>query len=201
MLMTLMKQKVAPTRSLLLAGLLLVFCLLFGPQPAESRGSPNNPQLATLLDKLALAESPETADRLTRAIWQIWTNDTPNPAFRMMMEQGMSMMSNGQLDMADKIFTSLIRLDPDYTEAWNKRATTRYMLGWLEGSERDIAEVLEREPRHFGALSGLAIIRLQQGELEEALQTFLLIRQIHPFSKDAEIHIPQLQKALRGKAV
>jgi tetratricopeptide (TPR) repeat protein len=83
-------------------------------------------------------------------------------------------------------------------EAWNKRATVRYMRSNLAGSEEDIAEVLAREPRHFGALSGLAMIRLQRGQIMEALQIYRHILTINPFSPDALRLIPEIELQLRG---
>ena len=59
---------------------------------------------------------------------------------------------------ADLILTDIITADPDYTEAWNKRATIRFLAGDFVGSEADIYETLQREPRPFGAISGLGLI-------------------------------------------
>ena len=50
------------------------------------------------------------------------------------MSEGLVAMSEGNLDRAENIFTKLIELNPSFTEAWNKRATLRFMLWDFEGS-------------------------------------------------------------------
>jgi cytochrome c-type biogenesis protein CcmH/NrfG len=69
------------------------------------------------------------------------------------------------------------------------------------GSANDIAEVLAIEPKHFGALSGLAMIRLHQGEYSTALSIYEKVLEIHPFSPDAIAYIPTLQDMLKGMAL
>ena len=61
-----------------------------------------------------------------------------------------------------------------------------------------IAEVLKREPRHFGALSGLAMIKIKRGDLRTALTLYENILLIHPHNRDALKLIPELRKTLQG---
>ncbi|MEC8122164.1 MAG: hypothetical protein VX113_09625, partial [Pseudomonadota bacterium] len=73
---------------------------------------------------------------------------------------------------AERIFTEIISAHPTHAEAWNKRATVRFMRGDDKGSRSDIARVIDLEPRHFGALSGLGMINMLSGDLPAALQAF-----------------------------
>jgi len=59
-------------------------------------------------------------------------------------------------DLAIRMLSSIIEIKPDFTEAWNRRATIYFLKKDYTNSMADIAKVLAREPRHFGALSGLA---------------------------------------------
>ena len=68
------------------------------------------------------------------------------------------------------------------------------MLGDFNGSQDDINEVLEREPRHFGALSGLGLINMQRGDLSNAIRAYEKVLQIDPFSQDARVLLPKLRK-------
>ena len=85
-----------------------------------------------------------------------------------LLGQAMKASSAAENETAIHILDSLIKVHPDFMEAWNKRATVYYMLGNYEKSVADIAQVLDREPRHFGALSGLGMIRQKQGDLAAA---------------------------------
>ncbi len=60
-------------------------------------------------------------------------------------------------------------------------------MGALDASLRDIDHTLALEPRHFGALSGLAMIRETQRRPFEALEALERVTQLHP-------RLPQLQE-------
>jgi Flp pilus assembly protein TadD len=59
----------------------------------------------------------------------------------------------------------------------------------------DIREVLAREPRHFGALSGLGIILQEIGEDRHALDAFRRALAIHPHLE----RVPEMVKKLSDK--
>ena len=118
-----------------------------------------------------------------------------------MMRRGISFMDSGNFSIAEEVFTRIIKRDPSYTEAWNKRATVRYIMNDIRGSESDIYETLMREPRHFGAMAGLGMIRVQQGLLSDALTIYQDILKINPQSPDAVKMVPELETILRGDPV
>ena len=88
---------------------------------------------------------------------------------------------------------------PDFAEAWNKRATVRFLIGNDAGSRRDIARVMELEPRHFGALSGLGMINMRSGDLQAALQAFEAALRVNPHLDQAVDVTEQLRRRLRGQ--
>src|SRR3546814_4879765 len=55
-----------------------------------------------------------------------------------------SVMDKGDYKRADAIFSSMIDLKPDYAEAYNKRATVRFLAGDYAGSVADIERSEER---------------------------------------------------------
>ncbi len=79
---------------------------------------------------------------------------------------------------------------PGFAEAWNKRATLHWLLGNHDKSVEDIAATLSLEPRHFGALSGLAMIHEAQGRAFEAMEALERVRGIHP-------HLPHLAERIQ----
>ena len=74
----------------------------------------------------------------------------------------------GDNETALKILSDLIEVHPEFTEAWNRRATVYYLMGRYPESLADIDQVLKREPRHFGALSGLGMIKQKLGDFSAA---------------------------------
>jgi tetratricopeptide (TPR) repeat protein len=124
----------------------------------------------------------------------------PEPAHRLLMLRGIAEMQQQELQAAVVSFTKLIEAAPDLSEAWNKRATAHWLLGNFPASLADICETVKREPRHFGAYSGLGMIRAQMGEHARAAAAFGLAKKWNPHivGIDAEI---ERQKAEAGGQV
>ena len=95
----------------------------------------------------------------------------------------------GQYRNAYQYFSEVIQEVPAFAEGWNKRATVLYLIGAYQKSIEDIRETLQREPRHFGALSGLGLIFLRQRQFGPAAAAFRDALAIHP-------HLPRIRAAL-----
>ena len=189
-------------------GLVHFFCLsvfatiLVSEQAlAEGRSSKNDNELKSLFNELLISETASSADKITFKIWEIWTNDSSSDSGRYAMGQGINLMNQGRLSAAEKLFSILIMKEPNYIEAWNKRATIRFMMGQNETSLKDVFVVLSKEPKHFGAVSGLGLILMQKKDFEGALQAYKKVLQINPFSRDALRMIPILERRTLGERI
>ena len=150
----------------------------------------------TLLDQLGRVQSMDQASPIVQELWKEWTAAHKNEEEKALMAEGIAEMSRGNLDRAENVFTKLIEVNPDFTEAWNKRATLRFMAWDFEGSLKDVEKVLALEPRHFGALSGLGMIYLRLGEPESALKAYEDLLHIFPSNADASQKIISLKDYL-----
>ncbi len=158
-------------------------------------------RLDVLFKQLAQANSIEASDKIILHIYQIWASDSDDGKNLRLMRRGIAFMESGNLANAEAVFTTIIQREPDFTEAWNKRATVRYLMGNFTDSEGDIAQTLQREGRHFGALVGLAVIKKQQGHAAAALRIFEHVLEIHPFNRDAKRYIPALRQIVKGQPI
>ena len=138
-------------------------------------------ELDTLFINLKNAQDPITAKGFENQIWKFWINDSPKENDRLKMKKGISLMRKGKLDEALKIFTTLSILDPGWAEPLNKMATIRYLQGDFYGSARDIQFTLKLEPRHFGAIAGLAQINLALGKYKDSLRNLDYAISIYPY--------------------
>ena len=138
-------------------------------------------ELDTLFINLKNAQDPIIAKEFENQIWKFWINDSPKENNRLKMKKGISLMRKGKLDEALKIFTTLSILDPGWAEPLNKMATIRYLQGDFYGSARDIQFTLKLEPRHFGAISGLAQINLALGKYKDSLRNLDYAISIYPY--------------------
>lgn len=166
---------------------------------APATGDQTDPALDRLFTDLAQTSSHAEADQLTSEIWARWIASDGDADADRLMQSGMALMNRGILDGAEQVFSQLIYHHPDFAEAWNKRATVRFLLGKDTGSRRDIARVIDLEPRHFGALSGLGMLNMRSGDLQAALQAFEAALWVNPHLDQAADVTRQLRKQLRGQ--
>ena len=152
--------------------------------------------LDTLFIKLREATDPSAIRTLEAAIWEQWVM-VPDMNQRALMMRGIAEMQQQELKASIETFTRLIEMAPDLSEAWNKRATAHWLMGNFPASLADICETVKREPRHFGAYSGLGMIRAEMGENARAVAAFELARQWNPHIVGIDAEIERL-KALDG---
>lgn len=200
-----MVLKIKKHKAIILLGKVMMpwLFLLLAVQVAlsDGRSSINDEELGLLFNQLLEIQSSSEADEITLKIWEIWTNDAETEFGQSTMFEGVSLMNRNSLVAAEELFSELIRSSPDYIEAWNKRATVRYMMGQLENSLNDVYVVLSKEPKHFGAMSGLGLIMIQREDFEGALSAYKKLIAIHPFSKDALSLVPILEQRVLGKSI
>ena len=161
---------------------------------AQNGGS--NTMLDTLFAKLQTATDPMAIQSLEGAIWEQWVL-VPDGPQRELMVRGIAEMQQRQLKQSVETFSKLIEIAPDLSEAWNKRATAYWLLGNFPASLNDICETVKREPRHFGAYSGLGMIRAEMGEYPRAVAAFELAKKHNPHIVGIDDEIARL-KAMGG---
>ena len=103
-----------------------------------------------------------------------------NPKARNSMILGIKAMNNQQFGKALEHFRLLTRIEPEFAEGWNKRATVLYLMGRFKESEEDILRTLKLEPRHFGAHSGLGLIRMAFFDWSGAIKALEAALKVHP---------------------
>ena len=156
--------------------------------------------LGTREDLPLLYSALYDADPLIRklaedAIWRVWSR-SGNTLHDRMLQRGVEQMQSGQFAGAIRSFSALINLAPDFTEAWNKRATVYFIVGENDRSIADCEEVLEREPYHFGALSGYGQLMLRKQEYQRALGYFERALTVNPNLRNVSENIDAIRRAL-----
>ena len=168
---------------------------------ATANADQNDPRLDSLFADLQTSLSAAAAREVEHQIWAYWLLFPNDQTIENTMNAAMLMMERGHLGSAERIYSRIIERAPEFAEAWNKRATVRFLAGDHRGSAKDIARVLQLEPRHFGALSGLGMIHMHNGDLQNALKTYELAFSIHPYLTNVEIIIDDLKTRLKGRAL
>ena len=169
--------------------------------PVPACADQNDPQLDDLFIALQAGQSETQAANIELEIWTRWGDHPYDPFANRQMKKGIELMNSGHLGAAEDVFSRIINSHPDFAEAWNKRATVRFFRGNDTGSASDILQVIKLEPRHFGALSGLGMIRVRAGDFEGALKAYKAAQRMNPYLPQITAIIDQLGKKLKGRAL
>ncbi|MEP1934080.1 MAG: tetratricopeptide repeat protein [Roseibium sp.] len=154
-------------------------------------------KLDQLYAELSETDDPTTRERVTRKIRALWMNSGSDTVDVLMSRSGKAIQADNHalaLDLLDVV----VILKPSFAEGWNRRATVHYMREEFGRSLVDIERTLALEPRHWGALSGLAIIQRRLGFEADALATFKKALEIHPGLENAAEAVKSLEKAAEG---
>jgi tetratricopeptide (TPR) repeat protein len=164
------------------------------PAKLPNVGADRTRGLDFLFGALKAAPDEESAKHVEARIWALWMQ-TPSDTAALLMARAKAAMDAKQADVALKLLDAVIKLRPEYVEAWNRRATLYYMQNDYSHSLEDIEQVLSREPRHFGALAGLGMIMQDLGDDKRALDAFRKALAVNPHLEK----VPELVKTLTEK--
>lgn len=166
------------------------------PQPEEKVGS----RLDKLFADLKRQRNEKAAERIAGNIWQEWFK-SGSASVDLMMKWAGDAVEAKKYDVALDFLDQVIVLAPTYPEGWNRRATVHFMMQNFGKSMADIERTLELEPRHFGALSGMAEIMKTTGRKELALDAYQRVLAIYPMMRSAQNEVSELSEELAGEGI
>jgi tetratricopeptide (TPR) repeat protein len=156
--------------------------------------------LDALFVRLRNAGDPGDAQRIAASIERVWLQSDSDTA-NLLMQRATVSMQVRQYPLALSLFDKLVALEPDWAEAWNQRATTRFLAGDNDGAMADINQVLKLEPRHFGALAGMGMILQGAGLGKSALEIFKKALGIYPLAPEIQRLVEKLTREIEGEDI
>jgi tetratricopeptide (TPR) repeat protein len=178
--------------------LILIFIVFFTSTFAENIEQKN--KLNELFNKLKIVNNSKMAELLEKKIWSVWHEHPSNNKLTSKLKLGTELMEHGSYDYALKVFNNIIMSDPEWSEAWNKRATLFFLMEKYSKSLADIEKVLSIESRHFGALSGQARIFIKIREYEKAIVSLERALKFYPLFRSGQL-IPKLEKLIIEQSI
>ncbi|HEX3350483.1 MAG TPA: hypothetical protein VHS58_20530 [Acetobacteraceae bacterium] len=183
-------------RSLILAALICAAV----PALADSRADMRKAEVDLLLKSLATAPDEETAAGLETRIKEMWLQ-AGSPAATLLMSRGMRDLQNQAADEAEQDFNAVLTLQPDLTEAYERRAVARFAAGDYKGALTDLEVTLQREPRHFAALQTLSRIAEARGDNKGALLAWKKAMELDPKTPGGGKRLQELTRKVEGQAI
>jgi tetratricopeptide (TPR) repeat protein len=125
-------------------------------------------------------------------IWALWSRNDSAMAEILLTQSGKA-MRDGVFETSEQMMNELLGSYPDYTEALNQRAMLYYNMKRYDDALVDVEAVLAEEPRHFGALSGLAAIYQAKGDVGKAAAALRDAIAVNPYLQTAKDALKQLE--------
>lgn len=156
------------------------------PRPKTRNRAQNLDFLFGALKAAPDADSAKIVETRIQAMLLASGSDTAD----LLMSRAKAAAEAKEVALAITLLDAIVQIKPDYTEAWNRRATLHFMQKDFGAAILDLRQVLAREPRHFGALVGLGLIMRELGEDRRALEVFRRAVAVHP-------HLPRIPELIQ----
>jgi tetratricopeptide (TPR) repeat protein len=167
---------------------------------ATAQADQTDPRLPALFQRLHDTANANIARLTEFMIWQIW-GESGKPDLDRLMAEGEAAMGDEDYPTALTKFNQVIAARPDFAEGWNRRATLYYLTGDYAASLADIDHVLELEPRHFGAISGLGVVNMALEKDTAARDAFERVLALYPLNIPARENLKLVKKRLDDSAI
>jgi tetratricopeptide (TPR) repeat protein len=173
---------------------------------AQTSGTPSalvaaKPEtLDNMFLELRRAKSSAAAGGVAERIKERWSR-SESATVDLLMQWAGEAMDRKDWPAAQDFLDQVVVLKPGFAEGWNRRATMHYLAGNLPKSMADIERTLALEPRHFGALSGMAAIFMDIGKKEQALAAYRRVLDVYPQLRDAQKQVGTLEDELTGSRI
>ena len=171
-------------------GASVVFLTSVAADPAE---------LEALLEGLQTAE-PAAAEQIEGRIYELWSQ-SGSPSMDLLLQRGRAALEDGNTPRAVEHFSALIDHAPMFAEGYNGRATAYFRDGRYGLSLNDIQRTLDLNPQHFGAMTGLALILEELGEIDGALLAWREVERLHPNREGLSEAIRRLEVMVGGETL
>jgi tetratricopeptide (TPR) repeat protein len=120
-------------------------------------------------------------DQATKKLWRIWFQQKGVYGLEK-IDQSQKLLDAGEITEAEATLTELIKEQPDFAEAWNRRAFLYYSIGDYRKSLADCQMVIQINSVHFGALHGMGLCYAALGQYSKAIKAFKRALEIQPYS-------------------
>jgi tetratricopeptide (TPR) repeat protein len=152
-------------------------------------------QIDSLLTDLKSADE-NIRHRATVALWRLWLYQKGVYGLEL-LQQAETLQEAGDRKGAESLLTNLIEDQPDFAEAWNRRAILYYSQGKYQKSLEDCQMVVSLNPSHFGAFHGLGLCHAALGSYGAAIRAFRQALELQPYATinqklilECTIHLP-----------
>ena len=171
-----------------------------GPPSETVEPAGPDKKLDNFFAELKRERNEKAAERIAGRINEEW-NRSGSAIIDLMMMWSKTAMEGEKFDVALDFLDQVVTISPAYAEGWNRRATVHFMMHNYSKTMSDINRTLTLEPRHFGALAGMAQIMENTGRKQRALNAWQRVLEIYPMMRSAQNEVATLSEELAGEGI
>jgi tetratricopeptide (TPR) repeat protein len=166
--------------------------------PPNARPAPEATTLEGLYLKLKQAQDPNEARPIAKQIEQRWARSGSDTTMLLMERVSQAMAGNAH-EVALELIDHILLLQPNWAEAYHRRATVMFMMDDIDGALRDIRQTLAREPRHYSALAGLGLTMMRLGQKKTAYAAYKKALEVHPQMVEVRAILDRMKTEIEGQ--
>jgi Flp pilus assembly protein TadD len=163
-------------------------------KPTPPRGS----SLDELFERLGKAQSEREAKGVASLIERRLSRSGSDTA-DLLLSRAAEAFGKKDFPLSIELIDRVLVLQPNWAEAWYKRATVFYQLDDPVGAMADLHRALKIEPRHFNAWTGLGHILMASDDKARALQAYRKVLEINPQMDDVKTIVTRLTPEVDGQ--
>ncbi|MBA1155794.1 tetratricopeptide repeat protein [Microvirga mediterraneensis] len=167
-------------------------------QAQPPRPRPRTSTLDELFERLGKAQSEREAEGISSLIERRFSRSGSDTADLLLQRAGEA-YGKKDFPLAIELIDRVLVLQPNWAEAWYKRATVFYQLDDPVGAMADLNRAIRIEPRHFNAWTGLGHILMASDDKVHALVAYRRVLAINPQMSDVKTIVNRLSPEVDGQ--
>lgn len=167
------------------------------PAPSEIHSIDPSKRAADLLSAIKRERDADKADVSAKELMALW-EDFQSPTINTLMQRAKAAADVKNFAEALDYFDQVIVLEPEFAQAYYRRAYVHYADGNTAKAIADLYKTLELNPQHFGAMFELARIFSNTGHEKSAVAALDRFLTIYPAYKEARDMYRDLTEKLAG---
>lgn len=192
----------APALTLLLS---LAAYPVYAQEPArpeapakEQPPAPKPVTLDDLFERLSKAGSEREAEGISKLIERRFARSGSDTA-DLLLARASQAFEKKNYPLAIELLDRVLALQPNWAEAWYRRATVFYQIDDPVGAMADLSRALKLEPRHFNAWTGLGHILMASDDKARALEAYRRVLTINPQEEKIQTIVKRLTPDVDGQ--
>jgi tetratricopeptide (TPR) repeat protein len=174
-------------------------------RPKDSKEQAQPPQapprastLDELFERLGKAQTEREAEGISSLIERRFARSGSDTA-DLLLNRAAEAYGKKDFPLAIELIDRVLALQPNWAEAWYKRATVFYQLDDPVGAMADLHRAIKIEPRHFNAWTGLGHILMASDDKTRALEAYRRVLTINPQMSDVKTIVNRLSPEVDGQ--